>query len=99
MVEANWRELVTDPREISVFEALQDPEWDWRTLGALSSTSGLSREEVRSVLNEYPLFVRKSAVRSTGGEELYTLQIRYFERKSPLEKGWGFLSSSSSTST
>jgi hypothetical protein len=91
--------VVTDPREVPIFEALEDPEWEWRTLGALSRISGSSLDEVRGILAKYPQFVRKSITPSKKGEELYTLQQRYFEAKNPVEKIWTILSSSSGTTS
>lgn len=99
MAETDWRKIVTHPAEIRIFEALEDPQWEWRTLGALSRASGLGEQEVRSILAKYPVLVRKSLLPSEKGEDLYTLQQAYFERKSLLGKSWGFLSSSSSSST
>lgn len=95
----SWRDVVTDPAEVPVFEALEDPKWEWRTLGALARTSGLSETEVRGVLTKYPLLVRRSGVPGKSGEELYTLQSRYFERQGPLEKAWTFMSSNTSSSS
>ncbi len=99
MFETDWRKLVTDPQEMRIFQALEDERWHWRTIGALAKASGMQHEEVRRVLEKYPTLVRKSLVPSQSGEELYTLQQRYFERQKPLEKFWNFLSSSSSSSS
>lgn len=97
MAESDWREVVTDQAERRIFEALEDPRWEWRTVRALSHASSLSTDEVRRVLSRYPLLVRKSVLPSPSGDDLYTLQARHFERKSFLQKGWDFLSSSSSS--
>jgi len=79
-METDWRKVITDSKETKIFEALEDPQWEWRTVGALAKISGLSNEEVRKVLNKYPKFIRKSLVPSQDGEDLYTLQQRYFGR-------------------
>lgn len=94
-----WRSVVTDPREIKIFEALEDTRWRWRTVGALARESGMSPEDVRRVLNRYHLLVRRSLYPGPGGEDLYTLQSRYLEEKSPIQKGWDFLSTSSGSTT
>ena len=97
MADAGWREVVTDQAERRIFEALEDPRWEWRTVQALSQASRLAADEVRRVLSRYPLLVRKSVLPSPSGDDLYTLQARHFERKSFLQKSWDFLSGSSSS--
>jgi hypothetical protein len=98
MTELDWRKIVADPAEIKIFEALEDHQWDWRTLSALTRVSGLAPEKVQGVVVKYPTLVRKSAVPGPKGEELYTLQSRYYARKSFLKLGWDFLSTTSSSS-
>ncbi len=95
MIATDWRQVITDPVEMKIFEALEDPRWDWRTLNALSRASGLDDEGTRRVLRKYPVLVRQSEVPGPNGEELYTLQSRYFDRKSFLEKVLTSVSSSS----
>lgn len=93
MSETEWRQVITNPNEKKIFEALEDPVWEWRTISALSSLSGLDREGTRRVLQRYALLVRQSELPGPGGEELYTLQRRYFERQSVGEKIWTSVSS------
>lgn len=98
MIETDWRKVVTNPGERKIFEALEDSQWQWRTLAALSGASGLPPEQVRQVVeSKYPWLVRKSLVPSQKGEDLYTLQSSFFERRNPLVKVWTFLSTSSSS--
>lgn len=99
MFETDWRKVISDPVETKVFEALEDPRWEWRTISALSRASGLDPEGTRRVLRKYPVLVRQSALPGPGGEDLYTLERRYFERQSIFEKVWTSVSSSSSSST
>jgi hypothetical protein len=99
MPETDWRGVITDPSERRLFEALEDQQWEWRTVAALSRASGMDELNVRRVLNQYPTLVRRSLTPSQIGEDLYTLQSRYYARQNPLEKGWNFLSSSSSSSS
>jgi hypothetical protein len=96
-MQIDWRQVITDPREVKMFEALENPTWEWRTPAALARESGLTENEVRAVASRHPELVRKSIVPSQTGEDLYTLQTRFYERKSPLQKGWDFLSSSSTS--
>jgi hypothetical protein len=83
MAELNWQSIITDDKERKIFEALEDP--------ALSRESGLEAGEVRAIIGKYPELIRKSEVPSQKGEDLYTLQSRFYEGT----KGWDFLSSSS----
>ena len=46
MADAGWREVVTDQAERRIFDALEDPRWEWRTVQALSQASRLSTDEV-----------------------------------------------------
>lgn len=96
MNDLNWRNVVQSERERRMFIALEDPRWDWRTVPSLARASGMSEGQTRAAISRYPQLIRRSRVPSASGEDLYTLQSRYYERKSPLEKGWDFLSSSSS---
>ena len=90
MDELNWRNVITDEREIKIFEALEDPKWDWRTVRALSKASGLEPEKVLTIIVKYPRLIRRSSVPSEKGEDLFTLQSRFYQNK----KGWDFLSTS-----
>ena len=99
MFQTDWRQVITDPTEKKIFEALEDPKWDWRTISALSGVSGLDAESTRQILQRYPVLVRQSTVPGPSGEELYTLQRRHFERQSVVEKIWTSVSSSTSSST
>lgn len=99
MFETDWRNLITEPAHRKVFEALEDPRWEWRTTGALSKASGLEVPEVEALLQDYPSLVRKSLVPGPGGKDIFTLQRRYFERKSVLEKIHSSLSTSSTSTS
>ena len=99
MFQTNWRQVVLNPTEQKIFEALEDPRWEWRTISALSGISGVDAENTRQILRRYPVLVRQSTVPGPGGEELYTLQSRHFERQSVAEKIWTVVSSSTSSST
>jgi hypothetical protein len=98
-MQLNWRAVVTDLQHARIFEALEDPRWDWRSLGALARASGLPAEQVVRILNSYPSLVRRSTAPGPQGEELFTLQSRYFNRKNSLQKALDFLSAPSSSSS
>lgn len=99
MFQTDWRQVILDPGEKKIFEALEDPRWEWRTISTLSRVSGLDTERTRRILQTYPVLVRQSTVPGPGGEELYTLQRRHYERQTVLEKLWTSVSSSTSSST
>ena len=49
MLETDWRKVISDPIETKLFDALEDPRWEWRTISALSRATGLGPED-RGVL-------------------------------------------------
>jgi hypothetical protein len=71
-----WNAVITDPKEHEVFEALSDPEWDFRTYDGISKATNLTAAEVKAILAKYPNLVRKSLVRDNDGRELFTLASR-----------------------
>lgn len=97
MFETEWRRVIRGPVETRLFEALEDPNWEWRTISALSRATGLGPEDTCRILRKYPALVRQSVMPGPSGEELYTLQRRYFERQSIIQKIWTSVSSSSSS--
>jgi hypothetical protein len=74
--DQDWKKRITDPTERRVFEALSDPQWDFRTLRGLASDVGLSEAQVRAILERYPDLVRKPIVPDPKGRELFTLRSR-----------------------
>jgi hypothetical protein len=65
---------VKDPKEISVFMALEGPTYTWRTAGGIARQTGLSEEEVWSILSKYtPRLVRLSEAPSASGRPLVGL--------------------------
>jgi hypothetical protein len=71
-----WSAVITDPKEYKVFEALSDPQWDFRTLDGISKATSLTAVEVKAILGKYPTLVRRSLVRDNEGRELFTLASR-----------------------
>ena len=94
----DWRKVVTDPRHVAAFQALEDARWDWRTASAVAKASGLDALEVRRLPDLYPTLVRRSFQPSPSGQDIYTLQSKFFASQPPLQKVWTFLSGSSSSS-
>lgn len=94
-MELNWRNVIEDPNEIQIFEALEDERWEWRTVPALVQESNLDEKKVRKILAKYPVFVRKSQFPSKTGEDLFSLRSRHFRKKGL----WTFISSGTTPST
>jgi hypothetical protein len=75
-VGTSWNAIVTDPQERKVFDALSDPQWDFRTIDGISKVTALPALEVKAILDKYPDLVRKALVRDNEGRELFTLASR-----------------------
>jgi hypothetical protein len=72
----SWSVILTDPKERKVFEALSDPQWDFRTIDGISKATDLTPAEVKAILDKYPDLVRRSLVRDNEGRDLFTLASR-----------------------
>ena len=95
-METNWRKVVRDdPREGKLFEALEDPRWDWRTVEALQGTCGMTTDELRQSIAKYPILIMES--RSRDGKPIFTLRARYHTRKGPFVQLLDFLSNQSTS--
>jgi hypothetical protein len=75
-MRTSWESSVSDPNERKVFEALSDPEWDFRTIRGISKATGLKEADIDGVLQKYPDLVRRSLVRDEDGNDLFTLASR-----------------------
>lgn len=70
----SWREKVTDPDEIKVFEALDEPTDTWRTLPAIARQTRLPQDKVLEILTKYNLkLTMLSEVPSISGQPLAAL--------------------------
>jgi len=54
-----------------VKRALENPDWDFRTIDGLVKDTGLSREEIKRLLDEHGDEVRKAYVTDRNGNILY----------------------------
>ena len=75
-MKASWETRIHDPQERSVFRALADPAWDFRTVRGISESTGIAESEVAQVLRKYPDLVRRSPIPNRQGRELFTLRSR-----------------------
>lgn len=70
--------MVTSTRSVddwsSVYEALADPNWDFRTVKGISRHTGLDEARVTELLERHASEVRKKVTRKR--ELIYTLKSR-----------------------
>ena len=70
----NWKDTVTDPDEVKVFLALDDPNSTWRTVWAIARQTGLSEQRVAAILKKYNLtLTRQSETPAISGSALVGL--------------------------
>ena len=67
-----------------VTKALEDPNWDWRTVRGVVQSTGLSEERVRELLESSTSMLR-SILPGKGGKTLYTTRQHYKKRRSFLD--------------
>jgi hypothetical protein len=67
-----------------VAKALEDPNWDWRTVKGVADDTGLTEERVRALL-ESSTSVLRSSVPDKKGRSLYTTRQHYKKRRSFLD--------------
>ena len=92
---ASWTDVVDNPHERQVFEALADPKWDFRTVDGIQKASGLPNDEILSILNKYDgELVRKSDLPDPQGRDIYTLKTDKKETWELLAKLRSFISKS-----
>lgn len=72
-MSAPWQDQIVNPLERKIFEALDDPQWDFRTIPGLSSATGLPESVVMSIVERYPQLIRRSPVPDSEGRALYSL--------------------------
>lgn len=71
-----WEDMITDPEEKKVFEALADPQWDFRTIEGIQRSTHLPYERILDILERHDKFIRKSLVPDIHGRDLYTLRSK-----------------------
>jgi hypothetical protein len=67
-----------------VMKALEDPEWDWRTVAGVAEETGLPEGKVRELLESSTSVIR-SSVPDNEGRSLYTTREHYKARRSFLD--------------
>ena len=71
-----WEDVLTDAEERKVFEALADPEWDFRTIEGIQRSTHLPYERILDILRRHDRYIRKSLVPDAHGRDLYTLRSK-----------------------
>jgi len=70
----NWKDTVTDPEEKKVFQALDGPQYTWRTVGGIARQAGLPEARVQEILTKYNLtLTRQSETPAISGSALVGL--------------------------
>ena len=70
----HWKDVVKDPDEQKVFNALDGPNYTWRTIGGIARQTGLSEERVLQILNKYNMqLTRLSTTPAASGTPLVGL--------------------------
>lgn len=83
----SWENSITDPKDRMVFQALSDPQWEFRTVDGISKDTELSQAKVQEALKSYPNLVRESTVLDRYGRKIFTLRsqpISFRERLATL---------------
>lgn len=71
--------MYIDPVEKErVLEALNNPEFDWRTVDGIVGETGLDKEKVQSILDVLSNDVVRSTQMDSKGRPLFTTRRRYY---------------------
>ena len=77
----------------SVFDSLDNPKHDWRTIEGISKEAGIDPCIVREVIRTECDRIIKSAYLSKSGRELYTTRLKFKKSSSILKKMIGAIKS------
>jgi len=79
------QELQASLDDALVFKALEDPQWDWRSVDGLAQEVGLPEDVVLRIIESAPDRVLRSRTPDKRGRALYTTRSHYRERRSFLD--------------
>ena len=71
-----WRDVVTDPAEMRVFESLADERWELRTIRGMARDAGLPPERVQGVIDKHAPLIREANIPDSAGNRLFALRER-----------------------
>ncbi|MCP4114090.1 MAG: hypothetical protein GY737_01575 [Desulfobacteraceae bacterium] len=69
-----------------VLEALENPNFTWRTVKGISEEAGISPQIVSEIIMSQKDWVVESSVPNTSGEALYTTRTAYMKRVNPIKR-------------
>ena len=93
-VKREWEETIRDAKERKVFEALENPKWDFRTVEGLSRSTELTNDDIKIILRKYQDFIRIVSIPDRMGRRLYKLKGRSTKRLEVLNTLRVFISKS-----
>jgi len=73
-IKREWEEKIKETKEKKIFEALENPKWDFRTIDGLSRSTELSHEDITIVLGKYQDFIQIVRIPDRKGRKLYKLK-------------------------
>jgi len=65
-----------------VITALENPDWDWRTIEGVAKDTKLPPERVIQIIESLPDVVIRSKIPDNRGRDLYTTRKHYSETQS-----------------
>ena len=71
-----WRDVVTDPVEVRVFEALADERWELRTIRGMARDAGLPPDRVQGIIDKHAPLIREANIPDSAGNRLFALRER-----------------------
>ena len=74
------------PIDDQIVHALEDPQWDWRTVEGISRDTGIAPDEIRVFLSRSGRTVVRSLARDRQGRDLFTTRKRYHETHSLMDR-------------
>ena len=73
-------------QEQAVKDALENPNYRWRTVEGVASETGIPTQTIEAVIRKNIETVVKSSIPSTKGEALYTTRSHFLKKASLGEK-------------
>ena len=70
----------------SIMSALENPQWEWRTVDGINRDTGIPPDEIRIFLSHSGRWVVKAVARDRLGRALFTSRQRYRESHSLMER-------------
>lgn len=68
-----------------ILEALEDPQWDWRTVEGISEGTGLPEQEIIRFIKSSPNELIRSRTPDEHGRALFTTRQHYSKKRSFLD--------------